>query len=302
MRTATQALPREPRRAEPRGIAARGNSRAARGAVQLELFGTRPSRLPVRQPARPVALPAPMDPEAVLLRRLNRLTGGRLRSLALTDNRRTILSVRPGRGEAAPIALRIHRSFSDAPDAVLSAVAAFVESKKGSDRAREALSVIREHFSRHRRPRTPKAQRPALHPEGVTFDLRELRDEINRRHFEGRLAVAITWGKAGGSPAHRCRGRRARSTTVQLGSYSYEDKLIRVHRLLDQPRVPRYVVEAVVYHELLHAAIPPEIRNGRRHVHTPEFRRRERLFRDLDRAERWVERHLHDLVHGKPRK
>jgi predicted metal-dependent hydrolase len=232
-----------------------------------------------------------------LFRRLSRLFEGRLHSLDLTDNRRTILTVKPARpGPPAPLMLRIHRSFVDAPEDTLEAVAVFASSRRGSPRSREALAKIREHFSRHcRTAATSASRRAALEPVGEVLDLRELRDEINREYFGGRLKVAITWGRA--LRARRCR--RGGKATIQLGSYSYEDNLIRVHRTLDQPRVPRYVVEAVVYHEMLHAALPPVVRNGRRYVHTPEFRRREAEFSQLGRAERWIERHLPDLLRGR---
>jgi predicted metal-dependent hydrolase len=235
-------------------------------------------------------------PRFDLLRRLNRLTGGRLRSLELTDNRRTILSVRSDRViNRAPLELRIHRSFTEAPEEVLAAVATFVESKRGSDRAREALAVIREHFTAHRA--TTRKRRFRLVPEGRTLDLRELRDDLNERYFEGRLTVDISWGKAAVGGAHSCR--RHRTSSLQLGSYSYEDKLIRIHRVLDDPSVPRYVVEAVVHHELLHADMPPEVRGGKRQFHTPEFRRRERLYRNLGRAERWIGEHLTELLRAR---
>lgn len=255
--------------------------------VQLELFGMA-SAQPLAAPA-----PRPADPKALhfqLLRQLNRLTGGRLRSLELTDNRRTILSVRAGQmGQRAPLELRIHHSFTQAPEEVLKAVATFVESKRGSDRAREALVLIREHFSAHRgKARTRKA---VLRPEGKALDLREVFAEINERYFEGRIAAQITWGKAATGTC-----QRHRSSSLQLGSYSYEDRLIRVHGLLDDPSIPRYVIEAVVHHEMLHADMPPEVRNGKRCYHTPEFRRRERLYRNLWRAERWIADHLPELL------
>jgi hypothetical protein len=305
VRTSTRALPREPRRLFGRARGSAG-ARDPRFPVQLELFGPRPAPARDHPAPPPPALPrresreAPRrlapSPETELMRRLSRLTRGTLSALTLTDNRRTILTVKNQRpGE--PISLRIHRSFADAPEPVLRAVADFVESRKGSDRAREALAVIRDHFTRHRAaaPVQPH-RRPPLDPLGGTLDLRVLRDELNRDFFRGQLKVDITWGKGGGTVSHRCRGRRARKSTIQLGSYSYEDNLIRVHRALDQGRVPRYVVEAVVYHELLHAALPPVFHQGRRYVHTPEFRRRERLYPLLDRAERWIEKHLPELL------
>jgi predicted metal-dependent hydrolase len=262
--------------------------------VQLELFGSQAGPA-ASEALRPTLVHVPSAaPRFDLLRRLNRLTGGRLRSLELTDNRRTILSVRSDRViNRAPLELRIHRSFTEAPEEVLAAVATFVESKRGSDRAREALAVIREHFSAHRA--SARKRRYRLVPEGTALDLRELRNELNERYFEGRLAVDISWGKAAVGGAKRCR----RTSSLQLGSYSYEDKLIRIHRVLDDPRVPRYVVEAVVHHELLHADIPPEVRGGKRLFHSPEFRRRERLYRNLGRAEHWIGEHLTELLRAR---
>ena len=256
----------------------------------MELFGFRPVPVPALPP-----LPATADPNALrfqLLRQLNRLTGGRLRSLELTDNRRTILSVRAGRmgSGRAPLELRIHRSFTEAPEEVLRAVATFVESKRGSDQAREALTLIREHFTVHRQ--TARIRKLVLQPVGVALDLREVFADLNERYFEGRLAAGITWGRS--AVSSRC-GRR-RGASLQLGSYSYEDRLIRIHRVLDHPEVPRYVVEAVVFHEMLHADMPPEVRGGKRLFHTPEFRRRERQYRNLTRAERWIGENMPELL------
>jgi hypothetical protein len=295
MRSSVQPLPRpsrRDRREEPRPAR---QASSVRRPLQLELFGNLPSS--GLEPSRPRLVPNPDAPRLELLRRLNRLAAGRLRSLTLTDNRRTILTVRPApAADRTRLELRIHRSFLEAPDEVLRAVASFVDSKKGSERARQALTLIREHFSRHRET-AGRARRPALRPEGVACDLRELVEDLNRRYFEGRLSVDVTWGRAAGGVGRRCR--RSRTSSLQLGSYSYEDNLIRIHRVLDDPGVPRYVVEAVVHHELLHADMPPEVRNGRRHFHTPEFRRRERLFRNLGRANAWIQEHLNDLLRAR---
>lgn len=290
MRSFAQKLPRSGRNAPARR--SRPAAASPHKPVQLPLFS---EATPNLAEPRPRLVPSPDAPRLELLRKLNRLASGRLRSLTLTDNRRTILTVRPA--PAARLELRIHRSFLDAPEDVLRAVAAFVESKKGSERARQALTVIREHFTRHRGIAEAGRRRPVLRPEGSVFDLRELVEDINRRYFEGRLSVEVTWGKASGGAGHRC-GRR-RTSSLQLGSYSYEDNLIRIHRVLDDPGVPRHVVEAVVHHELLHADMPPEIRNGRRCFHTPEFRRRERHFRHLDKANAWILEHLPELLRAR---
>jgi hypothetical protein len=262
--------------------------------VQLPLFGASTPSLQDARSERPRLLPGPDAHRLQLLRRLNRFASGRLSDLKLTDNRRTILTVRAApAADRARLELRIHHSFLEAPEHVLRAVADFVGSKKGSERAREALNLIREHFSRHKSA-AGRVRRTVLRSEGCALDLRDLVDDLNQRYFEGRLAVDVTWGRAA---CGACR--RGRGSSLQLGSYSYEDNLIRVHRVLDDPGVPRYVVEAVVHHELLHADMPPEIRNGRRFFHTPEFRQRERQFRLLGRANTWIQDHLPELLRAR---
>lgn len=286
-----------------------------------------PPALPAAQPL-PLFWAAAAQPDSArtqLFRRLSRLTGGRLRTLLLTDNRRTILSVRPasGRrgpapvgGERGPIDLRIHHSFAGAAEPVLRAVATFLASAKGSGAARHALAAIREHFHHHRLqllhtvqplhpshpslappPGTARPRRLAIDPVGALVDLREIAGDLNQRYFDGRLRVRITWGKAAGETAHSCR--RSRTMSLQLGSYSYEDRLIRIHRVLDRPDVPRYVIESVVFHELLHADLPPVKRNGKRYFHTPEFRRREMEFRHHEKADQWVRQNLHQLLRAR---
>jgi hypothetical protein len=145
----------------------------------------------------------------------------------------------------------------------------------------------------------PGVQQPArrrrgrLATRGRCCDLAELASEINHRYFDGALPTAITWGR---QRPQRRRRRRARRITMQLGSYHPDLDLVRIHPALDRPWVPRYVLESIIYHELLHAALPARIENGRRRVHTPEFRRRERLYPRLAEAQSWVQANLRRLV------
>lgn len=152
-------------------------------------------------------------------------------------------------------------------------------------------------FEAAERLRCPPPRRRGLDLHGRWFDLLELRDEINRCYFAGALAVEITWGRERPAPARR-RRRRPQRRTIQLGSYTASQNLVRIHRALDRPDVPRYVVAAIVHHEMLHAAIPPVVQDGRRAVHTAEFRRRERQFEHHAAAESWIRQHVVRLIEG----
>lgn len=225
-----------------------------------------------------------------------------LGDLTLTDNRSTLLSSRPGRD--GRVLVRLHWSFFDAPPPVLAAVARIVD---GVD-LRRSRATVREWVATNRRSGVPeileevvasgpgRARPPATPEPGAhVHDLEAIRDEVNDRYFGGRHRVAIGWSRVG-----RPR-RRSRRRTIKLGSWSEDDRTVRIHPALDHPNVPRWVVESVVHHELLHADLDPVVRGGRRRLHTPEFRRREREFERHDDARRWIDRHLGALLRRRSR-
>ena len=66
-----------------------------------------------------------------------------------------------------------------------------------------------------------------------------------------------------------------------------------IHPLLDQPFVPKWLLEYVHYHEKLHSVVPEETDSaGRRRVHTEEFNRREKTFPRYRRARQWEAENL----------
>ena len=85
---------------------------------------------------------------------------------------------------------------------------------------------------------------------------------------------------------------------MQLGTYLPEERLIRIHPVLDQPWVPDFFVEAVVFHEMLHHDMPAVVQNGRRHYHTRAFRTRERSFEYHSAAQQWQKENLWRLLRG----
>ncbi len=101
---------------------------------------------------------------------------------------------------------------------------------------------------------------------------------VNGEYFDGDIDAAVTWGMAR-------RGRAVRRRT--LGSYSSHTNTIRINPLLDKKGVPSYFVKFIIYHEMLHADIGVGTKSGRRQVHTPEFRRREKLFENYAEALAW---------------
>lgn len=204
--------------------------------------------------------------------------------LVITDNRSTMLSARPKDGR---LEVRLHHMFLTADENILQAVGDYL-----SESCSHAGTVI-DRFIEQNRARFVAAGRPQseLRTAGRHHDLRAIVDDLGRRHFGGRLEVRITWGK-------NVRPKR-RQRSLQLGTYLPEERLIRIHPVLDQPWVPRFFVEAVVFHEMLHHAMPAVVKGGRRHYHTSAFRNRERSFEYHRAAEQWQEENLWRLLRRK---
>jgi hypothetical protein len=226
--------------------------------------------------------------EAARLRLENRvaahLRGGRL-SLALTDNRYTMIAVKRERGLYR---VRLHHMFLDADPSTVRALARYI-----AENARDASEQLGNYIDRHqhRIRHLPRRACPNLTIEtrGEIHDLKEVFDELNARYFGGRIVAQITWGNG------RSR-RKRRHNSIKMGSYSVEDRLIRVHPSLDRPFVPRYFVAWIVYHEMLHQVFDIPIVGGRRQFHTAEFRKAEEAFDDHGRAARWEREHLAELL------
>jgi hypothetical protein len=200
------------------------------------------------------------------------------------DNRSTMVSFRRRTGE---VHYRVHHMFLDAPGDVVEALAAFAGGPRGGAARRRSAGSHIDAFVRRNRARigVPRADR--LEARGRVHDLQALYDRINAEHFDGRIEARIGWGPVRG-------GRRRR--TVKTGVYVQDARLIRIHPTLDRPEVPEFYVAAVVFHEMLHQAVPAREAGGRRIVHGPEFRARERAYPDHQRAKAWEERHLSLLL------
>ena len=200
---------------------------------------------------------------------------GRDIGLTLTDNRTSMLSIK--RGGERP-SLRIHRIFLEADESVIQAVADFIRNRRS---ARPAIrAFIRQHSSSLKSRAVRKTQ---LRTEGVCHCLATLFANVNAEYFQGQVSASITWGR-------RVPGRRTRRVT--LGTYCRDSRTIRINPLLDRKTVPRFFVEFIIYHEMLHAALGTMVTNGRRAVHFKEFRQRERQFAAYEQAVRWEKEHL----------
>ena len=117
---------------------------------------------------------------------------------------------------------------------------------------------------------------------GETYDLDNIFAFLNQLYFQNALPKPVlTWS--------------AKKTFRILGHHDAAHQTIVVSKSLDNKKVPRYVVEFVVYHEMLHIKHPTIHQRGRRCNHTPDFRRDEENFAYFDEAETWIERNIQSI-------
>jgi len=201
-------------------------------------------------------------------------------SLTLTDNTRSMITVRWKNGSCV---VRLHQMFLDAAEDVLRVLAAFI--RRPSVRQKSFLKTfIKNHEGKIRAagiPSKPRNSRP--HPEGAHVDLGGCFQRLNQIYFGGRNGCAITWGT-------RKRGRRPRS--IRLGTYCPDKRIIRIHPVLDSPTVPAYVIEDVIYHEMLHHELGMVRVNGRILSHHRAFKAMEKAFPHSARAREWIQKNL----------
>ena len=181
--------------------------------------------------------------------------------------------------------VRLSDLLEGAPDAVVRAIAHILLAKVFRK------PIAREHAARYRRyvashsiarkahlVRQIRGRKRIDSARGQTYDLEAIFDHLNTRFFFGLLArPQMTWSR---DPARN-----------SLGHYDPAHNAIVVSRVFDDPRVPRFAVEYIVYHEMLHLKHPVRLRGSRRCVHSAEFQAEEKLFPQLERAKGFL-RHL----------
>jgi hypothetical protein len=203
------------------------------------------------------------------------------------ENRRTMISYKRAQGR---LVVRLHRMFRHAGGDELTALALFLKGRDpGASRALDRF--IAEHRAEISAIRKRRAT--ARVSAGATHDLVPVLEGIRQRYFGGLGDVAICWTSAREKPAGR---RRSRSRSRALATYSFEDRTIRVSKVLDSPRVPEFVLGWIVYHEMLHHVLPYETESGRRRFHTRRFRALERAYERYDEAREWEKANLDWLL------
>lgn len=164
-------------------------------------------------------------------------------------------------GAAALLLARVYRRRT--PRALVQAYLAYAR----SDRTRVRITKMRSR----------RVRRVATVPQGKHFDLHALFEQLNQRYFAGALVRPhIGWS--------------TRSWRRQFGCYDPGPNQIVLNRRMDHPVVPQFVVEYVLFHEMLHVKHPTRRSGCTLLSHSPEFRREEKQFAHFAIARKFLDR------------
>ncbi len=180
--------------------------------------------------------------------------------------------------------VRLSDLLRAAPLAVLEAAAAILLARLYRRRTPRALLETYRKFSLARGTRRrvlgvrrTRGRRLENGPRGNFHDLERAFGRLNRGYFSGRL--------------HRPRlGWSSQAWRRQLGCFDPGLDQIVINSCLDCGRVPAFVVEYVLFHEMLHVKHPMRAASCGLQSHSAEFRREEKRFAGYARARRFLAR------------
>jgi hypothetical protein len=208
---------------------------------------------------------APMPPIVLRFRRFTSLN--------------TTIRVREGR-----ILVSLSDLLEGAPESVLHAIAHILLAKLYKKPIDSAHAIRYKRFStsaavtrQMELVRGARGSKRYFGPEGRFYNLDEVFDSLNLRFFGGLLGRPdLTWSE---SVAKRA-----------LGHYDAAHNTVVVSRVFDRPSSPRYAIEYLLYHEMLHLKHPVTRRGLRRCVHSRDFKAEEKLFPQLKEAQAFIKR------------
>ncbi len=208
---------------------------------------------------------APMPPKADRFRRFTALT--------------TTIRLRQGK-----LLVSLSDLLEGAPETVLRSIAHILLAKLYRKPIDAAYSLRYKRFASSAAVtrqieliRMARGSKRYFGPEGRYYHLEEVFDSLNSRFFNGLLGrPELTWS-----------GHHAKRS---LGHYDAAHNTIVVSRVFDRPSSPRYALEYLLYHEMLHLKFPVRMRGLRRCVHSAEFKAEEALFPQFDEAMAFIRR------------
>lgn len=157
-------------------------------------------------------------------------------------------------------------------------------------------SAAHEWLKTHRAaiPKPKQASRiPSYETQGCRWNLAEVRDHINNAYLGGGIETLVRWGRA--------HSRLSFQTSRQLPDGQMIN-IVTIAGVYNHPEVPRFAIETIMFHEMLHIAIPPQTGGSRRIIHGRAFKAAERSFPHFEAWQNWLKADLPGIMRKKSRK
>lgn len=122
---------------------------------------------------------------------------------------------------------------------------------------------------------------------GEKYDLGDIFSSINNAFFENKITSYIRWGAY------------ASKTSYQANCSDQHEKpfnLITIAGIYNHKSVPEFAIHSVMYHEMLHIAIPPYKKNGKNIIHGQEFKKAEQRNPDLKKWLNWEKKEVYKIL------
>lgn len=189
--------------------------------------------------------------------------------------------------------IQAHEGFVGAPEKVIKAlVMATMVGKGARDKTGQAYLenvkayTISPAFRRIASQLEPERRPDSQSSRGQHFDLEVIFNKVNKTYFNGEmLKPNLIWNK---THTHR-----------KFGHYQAASDTVMLSISLDRASIPSYVVEFVMYHELLHKQLGTRNHKGRQYAHTPAFREAEARFPKRQQADATLNELGRKLLKGK---
>jgi len=180
--------------------------------------------------------------------------------------------------EEGVLVIKVNEGFIGAPPDVLQALARrLLSTANESDRERVRIYSVGDDFAEATTALEMTTAGADELTEGQYVDLEAVFDRVNQTYFDGKLdRPRLTWN--------------GRITRFKMGHYDLLRDTVMLSVTLDAQDVPGYVLDFVMYHELLHKKLGVTIRDGRRYAHTRAFREAERAFPRYEEAQAFLNR------------
>lgn len=204
---------------------------------------------------------------------LTRRVGRRVR-LVLTDNRSSMVSARLRNGL---LEVRLQRMFLYASDQVLDEVVGVVSSGRAGSPGRAALrAFIDNRVAELRAAQPAKRSVSSDRLQSSHHPIADYAVYLNKTYLGDRSTAQVVWGR---------KNRVRSSRSIRFAAYDPVRNRITMNRKLDRADIPRYFIEFVLFHEMLHEVLGiGERPDGRRDIHGSLFQLMESTFPDAQRA------------------